>query len=276
MRKTGIDQIEPISDTLHQKCLDYLRLYFATGGMPEVISQYRQSEDFEKVREVQLDLLHTYTNDFAKHSGKASSLKIQEAWESLPKQLSKEQKKFRYAEIRKGGRAKDYEEAIRWLKLAGLVYSVSLVKRPEFPLKHFVEPSYFKLIPLDIGLLSALSGLDVQVFFKETDLYKTFKGAFVESYVGSELCSTGVDNLYYWRSENQAEVDYLFEKHSHIFPLEVKSGVSGKLKSLHVYAQKYHPLKIIRISMQNFDHQNHFINCPIYATTLLPKLLSSA
>ncbi len=264
--------IAPISENIHQKCLDYLKLYFCIGGMPEPVKDYAEKRDINKSREVQLDLLETYSNDFSKHAGKAAAIKIQQVWESIPKQLAKKQKKFMFTEVKKGARAKEYEDAINWLINAGLCHKIRLVKRPEFPLLHFVEEGFFKLILLDVGLLGALSQISPQILFKETDMFKTFKGAFTESFVGQELLGQTIKNLFYWRSQNEAEIDYLIESGTSICPVEVKSGESGKLKSLKIYADKYSPKYRIRISAHNFLLRDDFINLPLYGTQQLKHI----
>ncbi|QQR81308.1 MAG: ATP-binding protein [Deltaproteobacteria bacterium] len=257
--------IEPLSENIHQKCLDYLKLYFCIGGMPEAVKDYVEKRDISRSRELQLDLLETYSNDFSKHAGKTTAIKIQQVWDSIPKQLAREQKKFMFTEIKKGGRSKEYEEAINWLINAKLCHKVQLVKRPEFPLAHFEEEGFFKLILLDVGLLGALSQINPQILFQETDLFKTFKGAFAESFVGQELLCFS-KKLFYWRSQHEAEIDYLVERNSLIFPIEVKSGQSGKLKSLKTYSDKYSPKYRIRISSQNYFLKDDFINLPLYGT----------
>lgn len=261
--------IEPISENIHQKCLDYLKLYFCIGGMPEAVKDYAEKRDINSSREIQLDLLETYSNDFSKHAGKATAIKIQQVWESIPKQLAKEQKKFMFTEIKKGARAKEYEDAINWLINARLCHKIQLVKRPEFPLQHFAEEGFFKLILLDVGLLGALSQISPQILFQETDMFKTFKGAFTESFVGQELLSHSIKNLFYWRSQHDAEIDYLIERSTSIYPVEVKSGESGKLKSLKAYTDRYSPKYRIRISAHNFLLRDDFINLPLYGAQRL-------
>lgn len=261
---SGLKKIEPISENLHQKCLDYLRLYFCVGGMPEAVKCYVAEKNLNEVREIQKDLLETYSNDFSKHAGKTTAIKITQVWEGIPKQLAKEQKRFMLSEIKKGARFKDYEEAISWLTAAKLCHRIRLIKQPEFPLSHFTDENFFKLIPLDVGILGALSLIHPKTILQEADLFKTFKGAFTESFVGQEIISNDIHGLYYWRSKYEAEVDYLVECGDSICPVEVKSGESGKLKSLGVYADKYSPKFRIRISTKNFYTNGDFINLPLY------------
>lgn len=264
-------KIEPISENLHLKCLDYLRLYYCTGGMPEVVKNYIEKEDLNRTREIQFDLLGTFANDFSKHPGKAAALRIGQLWNSIPRQLAKEQKKFKYSDIKKGGRAKDYEDAIAWLTTAHLCHEIWMVSRPELPLSHFTAAGFFKMILLDVGLLGAMSLIPTQVILKETDSLKTFKGFFTESFIGQELKAHGVKNLYYWKSEYEAEVDYLIERSGEIYPVEVKSGESGKLKSLNIYARKYSPKYKVRISSKNYFCRDDFINLPLYGVEQLLK-----
>jgi len=256
--------IEQISESIHLICLDYLKLYFYLGGMPEVIKNYLDNRDLNLAREIQIDLLMTYSNDFSKHAGKTESIKIQELWDSIPKQLAREQKKFKYAEIKKGARSKDYEQAISWLIIANLCHKVQCVKKPEFPLAHFTDDSFFKILLFDTGLLGAKSLISANTLLKGSDLFGIFKGAFTESFVGQEMKSFGITNLYYWKSKYEAEVDFLIERENDILPVEVKSGESGKLKSLNLFADKYASKFKIRISANNFYQRDNFVNLPLY------------
>lgn len=176
------------------------------------------------------------------------------------------------SEIKKGARFKEYEDAFTWLTTAKLCHKIHLINQPEFPLSHFTNDGFFKLILLDVGLIGALSNISPKIILQEHDLFKTFKGAFTESFVGQELTSYGVGKLYYWRSKHEAEVDYLFESENSIYPVEVKSGESGKLKSLNAYVEKYSPKFKIRISSKNFHTNGNFINLPLYGIGQLKKL----
>jgi predicted AAA+ superfamily ATPase len=261
VKKNNADQL---SENIHLKYMELMRIYFFVGGMPEVVQSYINENNYSKIRDIQYELLLTYSNDFSKHAGKSVGMKVQQVWDSVPKQLAREQKKFKYSEVKKGASSVRYEEAISWLTESGLCHRVNMVNSGEMPLSYYYDSSYFKLLPLDIGILGAMSNLNADAILSEENLFDTFRGAFTELFVGQELKAYGVKKLYYWKSKFMAEVDYLLEGKDTVYPLEVKSGKSGKLKSLNIFSEKYNPKYKIRISSQNFHRRENFLNLPLY------------
>ncbi|MCL5261018.1 MAG: ATP-binding protein [Gammaproteobacteria bacterium] len=269
---TEIDKIEPLSEFIHDKLLDYFKTYLYVGGMPEAVAEYVSSENFSKVREIQQDLLQAYNLDFAKHAPRNQIMKINQVWQSIPSQLGKENKKFIFSKIAKGARTKDFAEAIQWLIEAGLMLKVSQISTPKIPLDAYADPDCFKGYLLDVGLLGAMANISAKVLLQENQLLQEFRGSIVENYVAQELVHNHY-GLYYWTSEGKAEIDFVFQNENIIYPLEVKSGTTNKKKSLRVYADKYAPHLLVRTSPMNLKKDGIIFNCPLYLIGQLNRLL---
>jgi predicted AAA+ superfamily ATPase len=254
--------------------IDYLKQYYYVGGMPEAVVSFSKTRDFNAVREIQRRILLSYDQDFSKHAPNAIVPRIRMLWNSIPAQLAKENRKFIYGIIRQGARAKDYELALSWLADCGLVYKVNNVTKPVVPLKAYEEFNTFKLYTVDIGLLSAMSNLDIRSLLDETTTIEEFKGALTEQYVLQQLVAQKEANIYYWSPDNaRAEVDFLLQVKDKIIPLEVKAAENVKSKSLHVYFDKFKPEFAFRTSLSHFRQQEWMTNLPLYAIHELVKLI---
>lgn len=268
---------KPISEIFHNRLLSLLKSYFIIGGMPEAVDTYLKTEDFEQVRSVQKGILDAYILDFTKHAEKHEVMKIMAIWDSVPRQLAKENKKFIFSAIKKSARARDFETALQWLKSAGLILKVNWIAAPKLPLDAYADKDVFKVFLLDVGLLGAMSKLDPRIILEGDQLFQEFKGALVENFVATELHDRHFDALYYWSSEGIAEVDFIVFSEHQVFPLEVKAGFSTKKKSLSVYDAKFGKeegasLILSRASLRNFDYSGKLINYPLYAIQLFPRL----
>ncbi|MCD7764097.1 MAG: ATP-binding protein [Lachnospiraceae bacterium] len=256
------------------KYTDLLRKYHYVGGMPEAVKTYLETDDFYEVQNVQKELLVYYANDFSKHAPAETVPRIQMVWNSIPMQLTKENKKFVYGLVREGARAKDFELAIQWLLDCGLVHKGYRVSKPGMPLIAFMEMDIFKLYFLDVGLLSALCQLDARTLLEGNRVFTEFKGALTEQFVAQELSADEI-NLYYYSTQNSSgEIDFIIQKNGHIIPLEVKAEENLQAKSLRNYCQKYKPEIAIRSSMSNYREQEWMVNVPLYALTAYLRHLS--
>lgn len=267
-----------INEAVHGKILQHYKEYLCVGGMPEVVSTYQSSRDnkfiaFINVRQKQQALLNSYRGDFAKYSERISSSKIISVFESIPAQLSRENKRFKPSLIESGVRFSKLTTSIDWLLGAGLLIKTNIINSGEIPFRAFVKTNCFKLYFFDIGLLGALAELSPNVIYKGNDLFKTFKGAFVENYVAQEFVCSGNKNLYSW-ANNTSEIEFVFEKQGVVLPVEVKSGLSGKLKSLNVFEKKYKTEYRTRISAYNLQINNEtgFHNYPLYMAAQFPLM----
>ncbi|MGE4565147.1 MAG: ATP-binding protein [Victivallaceae bacterium] len=248
---------------------DLLRSYYFIGGMPEAVQTYLNEKDFFGVREVQQRILDAYEQDFSKHAPVETVARIRMVWQSIPSQLAKENRRFVYGALRKGGRAKDFELAIQWLRDCGLVDQVIRLSKPAIPLPAYADEG-FKMFLLDVGLLAAMSHLDAETLLKGDALFSEYKGALTEQYVAQQLRSELALTPYYWSAERAtAEIDFVFQQGMAIYPLEVKAEENLKAKSLKVYADTYRPKVAVRTSMSDYRRESWLLNLPLYAISQL-------
>ena len=270
-----LSDIQPFPEAIHNKMTDHLKIYLFLGGMPEVINTYLETGDIALVRRIQKDILKAYDRDFSKYAAESQAIKNSEFWNSIPHQLAKENKKFKYRDIKKNARASMYEQTIEWLRKAGLINLAYNIETPKIPLSAYADFSKFKIFMHDVGLLATKMNISSDQIVSPDALFRGFNGAFIKNFIAQELVSAGYEQLHYWTSRGDAEVDFILNISSRIYPVEVKSGTSRNTKSLQSYATKYHPEKIIRISPRNLIQSGNFINIPLYATKLLGRVLGS-
>lgn len=258
-----------LPDVIHDKLLGHLKIFMFLGGMPEVVAEYMQNKDVQHVRKIQKDILNAYERDFSKYSEKIQAIKTSEVWNSLPNQLSRENKKFKYSDVRKKSRASSYEQTLEWLSKAGLIYKVENISVPKLPLSGFADADKFKVYIHDTGLLGAMLNLSSTLILEPTALFSEYNGAFTENFVACELISHGHEKFYYWTSGNAAEVDFIIASNGIIMPIEVKSGLNKNKKSLQSYTEKYKPEMVYRLSPRNLIQSENFTNLPLYAVNIL-------
>lgn len=253
-----------ILTSLHLTLVQMLREYYLVGGMPEVVQTYLKTNDPNAVRRVQNKILLAYRNDIAKHTTNEESKRIGIVWNSMPSQLSKENKKFIYGVAKKGGRAKEFELAIQWLIDAGLVLKVGRVNNPTMPLKVYEDLSAFKLYLLDVGLLGAMAEIDPATLILPNEM-KEGKGMFTENFVCTHLVASIEQSVFYYSKENSPlEIDFMIQHGSNIVPIEVKSEENLKSKSLSAFLQQNENMHGIRFSMSPYREQERMTNVPLY------------
>lgn len=245
-----------------------VKMYCYIGGMPEVVQDFVNNRDYKRVREIQKTILASYENDFSKHVPANTVEKIRMLWKTIPSQLAKENKKFIYSAIKTGARAKEYELALLWLKDAGLVYQVNRIKKPDIPLIAYQDFEAFKLFVVDVGLLSALTNLDVKTILEKTQIFEEFKGAIAEQYVYQQLRSLNYDMpIYYWSNDtSRSEIDFVVQLDGYVIPIEVKAEKNLKAKSLKNFIQEYKSEKSVRTSLADYKlNDNNLYDIPLYA-----------
>ena len=248
--------------------------YLVVGGMPEVVKSYIELHDFSVVEEIQDEILSDYADDFSKHAPIRELEKIRMIWDSIPKQLAKENNKFVFSHVKEGKRAHELEAALQWLKNAGLIYMLELVGNAEIPLSAYADASYFKVYMADVGLLSRRLGINYRTM-SDDSIDIPFKGAVTENYVLNELNSMG-KTAYFWRSGNSAELDFIYEEESKVIPVEVKAATNTRAKSYRQFCSKYKPEKGFKMSMKNIaDNQideTKTISLPLYLVWNMDKI----
>jgi predicted AAA+ superfamily ATPase len=251
--------------TFHDELLQMLRIYMYVGGMPEVVKQWVDNQDFFAVREKQQNILRSYVADFSKHIPDDQVPRVNMVWDSLPAQLAKENKKFIYGIIRDGARAKDFELAIMWLYNCGLVLKSHRVKVPSMPLKAYQDFQTFKLFMVDVGLLGAAVGLQTQMLLEGNRLFTEFKGALAEQYVMQELSAQNFDYIGYWTNERStAEVDFVIQQKGEVVPIEVKSGENLRSRSFTQFCRTYEPKIAFKASTLPYHGGMEIVNVPLY------------
>ena len=257
--------------TFHDELLQMLRIYMYVGGMPEVVKQWVDNQDFFAVREKQQNILRSYVADFSKHIPDDQVPRVNMVWDSLPAQLAKENKKFIYGIIRDGARAKDFELAIMWLYNCGLVLKSHRVKVPSMPLKAYQDFQTFKLFMVDVGLLGAAVGLQTQMLLEGNRLFTEFKGALAEQYVMQELSAQNFDYIGYWTNERStAEVDFVIQHKGEVVPIEVKSGENLRSRSFTQFCRTYEPKIAFKASTLPYHGGMDIVNVPLYG--IIPAL----
>ena len=247
------------------KYIDRLREYYYVGGMPEVVQIYAETKDFNRVREIQKNLLNYYQQDFSKHAEVSLVPRLNLVWNSIPMQLAKENKKYIYGQVREGARAKDFELAIQWLLDCGLIHKVQRVNKPSLPLKAYIDFNAFKIFLLDIGLLIAMADLDAQVIIDGNRIFTEFKGALTEQYILQQMIAeVGIEPYYFSTANSKGEIDFLLQGRTSIVPVEVKAEENLRAKSLKAFCDKYQPKFAVRTSMSDYREQEWMTNIPLY------------
>lgn len=254
----------PMPAALHDAAMQLYRQYLVVGGMPECVMQFIQTKDYILVRNTQNTILASYLNDMSKYNNLSEIKKTRLAYDNITIQLSKKNTRFQYKLIKKGGRASEFENAIEWLCLSGIVSQVYKVEQIKKPLENYRDIDAFKVYVSDLGLLCAKKGLmanDILYMVKELD---DFKGGMTENYVNVQLSINGY-HMYYWKSARGAEIDFVIQREGKLIPIEVKSADNTRAKSLKVYMDTYEPDYAIKLSAKNFAFEDRKKIVPLYA-----------
>ena len=257
------DNNEKMDRDVHELCLKLYRTYLVVGGMPEAVQTYLEEKKVISTIDIQSEILESYERDMTKYADNSLSNKIISAFDSIPVQLAKDNKKFQYKVISRGGTSSIFGEAILWLKNSGIVNQVYKVV-PELPLEMYKDLSSFKLYMSDIGLF--VNKARYPLYQIDLDVQPTMisMGPLTEHYVANELKINGYIS-YYWESEGKAEIDFIIQKDMDIIPIEVKTSIHTKARSLDLYMKRYAPKYAIRISEKNFGFENNIKSVPLYA-----------
>ena len=251
--------------SLHEMALDLYRTYLIVGGMPRAILEYTDTNDFNFVLASQKNINDSYIADMAKYATPNETTKIMGAFNSIPAQLAKENKKFQYKIIKTGARAYEYETPLDWLKASGVINKCIKVNEGKLPLTAYADNSSFKVYMTDTGLLCSKFGIPAKAILVGNQSFDGFKGALVENYVCSALVSNG-HSPFYWETNSNAEVDFVIQDNDgNIIPIEVKAADNVRAKSLNIFIKRYGVPYSIRISTKNFGFENNIRSIPLYA-----------
>lgn len=254
----------PMPSALHDAAMLLYRQYLVVGGMPECVMQFAGTKDYILVRHIQDTILASYLNDMSKYNNVNEIKKTRLAYDNITVQLSRKNTRFQYKLIKKGGRASEFENAIEWLCLSGIVSRVYRVEQIKKPLENYRDIDAFKIYVSDMGLLCAKKDLEAGDILYMTEELNDFKGGMTENYVHVQLAINGY-HTYYWESQRGAEVDFIIQREGRLIPIEVKSADNAKAKSLKVYMETYRPDYAIKLSAKNFSFEDGKKTVPLYA-----------
>ena len=274
----SMDNKREIPELYTEPLRKHLLNYYIIGGMPAAVDAWINTHSYEEVESIQSNIIEDYENDFAKYAPIKEVPKIRQIWHSIPEQLAKDNNKFVFSHVKKGGRARELEDALEWLIDAGLVYKLKLVEEPELPLSYMADDSSFKVFMSDVGLLRYRSNVYYKTILEGDDRYIRFKGAIAENFVLTELVNNGMPS-YYWRSGNQAEVDFVSEYNGYMIPIEVKSAENTRAKSFASFIAKYKPRFGFKVSLKNVGNNQVkdtlVYSLPLYMLWKIKKYISN-
>ena len=263
------NEVTPMTNALHEKLLNLYRLYLCVGGMPQsvqnIVDVNQNIFDFDKT--IVKNIIESYLNDMNQYIfNNTEKSRIEAIYKSIPSQLGNVSNKFQYSKINSNARSRDYETALQWLISSTMIYKCNLLKTIQIPPKAYADEEYFKLYISDVGLLTSL--LEIQYNDILLDNKFLYKGNIAENYVAEQLVRNGV-SLYYWKSNSDAEIDFILYNEDGLIPIEVKASDNITSKSLNSYIKKYNPKYSIRISSNNFGFENNIKSIPLYAAFLI-------
>lgn len=258
------DANTPLPSALHEAALMLYRQYLVVGGMPECVLQFVETKDYILIRHTQDTILASYLNDMSKYNTLNEIKKTRLTYDNITVQLSKKNTRFQYKLIKKGGRASEFENAIEWLTLSGIVSQIYKVEQIKKPLENYRDIDSFKIYVSDLGLLCAKKDLAATDILYMVDEINDFKGGMTENYVNTHLTINGY-KTYYWESNRRAEIDFIIQRDTHIIPIEVKAADNTRAKSLKLYMDTYKPAYAIKLSTKNFGFEDNKKIVPLYA-----------
>ena len=265
--KESYVEMKPMLEVTHNKALALYNDYICTGGMPAAILNYiEHDKNIFKFEDEVLDMIITsYLADMSKYTENIEAIRNNKIYNSMPAQLGKENKKFKYSLVEKSARAREYDSSMEWLLSSNMLIKCQSVTSPKSPLKAYAEDN-FKIYLSDIGLLRVLSKININEIITNKNML--YKGVFIENYVAENLYSK-YRELYYWILGNEYEVDFLINVDGDIIPIEVKASDNTTSKSLNYYIKRYKPKYSIRLSTKNFGEANGIKSIPLYASFLI-------
>jgi len=262
------DNDAPMPAALHDAALSYYRQYLIVGGMPECVEKYVATKDLILLRHTQASILESYLKDMSKYNKENEIKKTHLVYDNITVQLSKKNTRFQYKLIKSGTRAAEFENAIEWLALSGIVTRIHRVEQPTKPLENYRDIDSFKIYISDLGLLCAKKDVVAEDILYQSNDLDDFKGGMTENYVCGQLIANGYP-CYYWISERGAEVDFVIQRAGKVIPIEVKSAENTKAKSLAVYIDSFKPAYAIKLSTRNFGFTDGKKTIPLYAAFCL-------
>lgn len=259
------EKVDGLKEDIRPVILEYLKYFYITGGMPEVVQSFVKNRSMNQVDIIGHRNLQEMRDYVIKHAPKQLVKKILQVWDSVPAQLTKENKKFMYGAVDAKARAREYVAAVDWLVEAGYVRKVQKVTQGLSPLTDYLDLKSFELYYLDHGLLRNVSGITAKEAENDEAIFDAMHGILSEQLVLAELTlNSNVQELYFWTSDATARIDFVFEDDGEIIPVDVQTTIRKKAQNLKVFHQKYGNRMWIRISLEALSFHKGNLNVPIY------------
>lgn len=270
--KTSLSEEKPVPKPIHERLKQLMLQYIVVGGMPEAVKKFFATHDMNQVIAIQRNIVEEYKTDMVKYANSEDRNRIRECFESIPRQLSKENKKFTYSEVRKGGRSKEYVSCLQWIEDAGIIRRCYNLSITELPLSGNALQDSFKVYMADTGLFISMLDEGTQSDILQGGLYG-YKGAIYENVVADILGKMG-RKLYYYHKTDGIEIDFVIRYNGECTPLECKarSGNAKSLSTLLKHPEKYHVYHALKVGDYNVGRDGALLTLPLYMGFLLTKL----
>lgn len=267
--KNSLAAETPVPEALHNRFRQLLLQYTVVGGMPDAVQTFVDTKQMDTVLQIQRDIVRSYEDDMIKYADKKDKARIRECFESIPKQLSKENKKFQYSVVQKGSTATQYQGSLQWIEDAGIVARCYNLKITELPLEGNAEKSTFKVYMQDTGLFVSMLEDGTQFDILQGNLYG-YKGAIFENLMGDIFSKMG-RKLYYFHKDSGLEIDFVIRYRGKCLPVEVKAttGNAKSAKTILKHPEKYHVDQIIKLGDYNVGRSDGILTLPSYMGFLL-------
>lgn len=260
--KEFFEKREKVPDSIHNQYENLVREFIVVGGMPEVVADFVKNKDFNRVQKIQSRLISDYEDDIAQHAKGVEKVKVRRCYDTIPNQLARENKKFKYSEVEKKSTAKKYADSIQWLVDANMALSCKNLRTPNLPLRYNEKENEFKLYINDTGLLMSLFGFDTKLAVLNNTLTGFAKGGIYENFVAEALVKKGY-SLHYYKPDDENELEFIIEKNGGVIPIEVKAGNTAT-KSLNRYIEKFTPSLAYKIMSGNLGTADTKVSLPHY------------
>lgn len=272
--KECFDKERVVPEGIHKAMMELLYRYIIVGGLPEVVNCFLETKNIELIHQKQTTLLSEYEEDMVKYANDSDKPHIRECFESIPKQLAKENKKFQFSVVKKGSRASQYLGSLQLLEDAGIAVRCYNTSIPELPLRGNAINDCFKVYTTDIGILMGMLDYGTQADILKGNLLG-YKGAIFENLMADFLCKSG-QKLYYFQKESGLEIDFLVRFNGECVIIEVKSK-SGKAKSVATILKNkgvYHVNNAIKLGQYNVGRMGEVLTIPLYMGFLIHNNIS--
>ena len=270
--KKNLDAETPVPEALHQRMRQLLLQYAVVGGMPEAVQTFVDTRQMNDVLRIQRDIIRSYEDDMVKYAEKKDKSRIKECFQSIPKQLSKENKKFQYSVVKKGSTASKYEGSLQWIEDAGIITRCYNLSITELPLDGNAEKDTFKVYMKDCGLFVSMLEDGTQYDILQGNLYG-YKGALFENLIADIFAKMG-RKLYYFHKDSGLEIDFVIRYRGECTLVEVKAstGNTKSTKTILRHPEKYHVYNAIKLGDYNIGRTDQILTLPLYMAFLLKEI----